>query len=240
MKSQKRKVPAVRTAKPTHAALHRGPVLFQRPPEPTEEEVIAVNRQFSAAHAAVAAVRPARFASPRNWQAWQTAVGKKYALCREHVTLFAQHFSREVIPPAVACYDWDFWRDMELLKGGDQVHLEQAVSFLEADPWFHGSGYAKEDIIPALNRLPLSSGVAARLVSVVLNMVDRRNGREFRAYKQLACKVDNPELREQLTQRVDQSDFDVRRRARWVLEALAQKDRMEQGRKAREQSSNVK
>ncbi len=232
MKSQRRKVPAAKVVKPTHTAPHRGPVLFQRPPERTKEEVTAFNRRLSVAYAAVAAVRPARFASPQNWQAWQTAVSEKYALYKEGVTLFAQHFSRTVIPAEVSRYDWDFWRDMELLKGGDQSHMEQAITFLEADPWFHGSGYAKEDIVPALNRLPLPSGFATRLVSVVLNMVDRRNGREFRAYKQLACKVDNPELREQLARRVDEGDFDVRRRARWVLEALAQKDSMERGKKS--------
>ena len=64
-------------------------------------------------------------------------------------------------------------------------------------------------------------------------MVDRRNGREFRAYKQLACKVDAPELRAQLDHRLAHTDPAVRQRARWVLEALAQKDSMEQGRKAK-------
>ena len=122
MKSQKRKVPAVRTAKPAHAASHRGPVLFQRP-ERTKEEVIAFNRRLSAAHIVVAAAYPTRLASSQNWQIWQAAVSEKYALYKEGVTLHAQHFSRTVIPADVARYDWDFWRDMALLKGGDQVHL---------------------------------------------------------------------------------------------------------------------
>ena len=78
--------------------------------------------------------------------------------------------------------------------------------------------------------------------SVVLNMVDRRDGREFRTYCRLAHKVDSPELREQLGYRLTrawpsagsltddlpalmlaaQRDRDIRRRARWVLEALEQ------------------
>ena len=237
MKFQRRKLPAARPVKPIHTAQHRGPVLFQRP-EPTKEEITAFNRRLSAAYAVVVAARPARFASPQKWQEWQAAVSEKYALYKEGVTLFAQHFSHTVIPAEVARYDWDFWRDMELLKGGDQSHMEQAIAFLEADPWFYGSGYAKEDIVPALKRLPLSSDFAARLVSVVLNMVDRRNGREFRAYQQLACKVDSPELREGLTQRMDSGDADIRRRARWVLAALAQKDHMERGKKkAKEQDA---
>lgn len=195
------------------------------------EEIAAFNRRLKLAYETVAAARPMRFNSPQNWREWQSAVGEKYALYKEGVTLHAQHFSRTVVPADVARYDWDFWRDMALLKGSDQVHLEQAITFLEADPWFFGLGYAKEDIIPAINRLVVTSSFATRLQAVVLNMVDRRNGREFRAYKQLACKVDAPELREQLEQRLTHADPAIRRRARWVLDALAQKDRMEQDRK---------
>lgn len=225
--------PAAEAVKPKHNASHREDALFQRP-EPTKEEIVEFNRRLKTAHAAVTATRQIRSVSPQKWREWQSAVGKKYALYKESVTPPAQHFSRTVIPADIARYDWDFWRDMELLRGGDQSHLEQAVAFLEADPWFFGSGYAEEDIIPAINRLTLSSSFAARLQTIVLNMVDRRNGREFRAYKRLACKVDSPELREQLAQRVDQDNLDVRRRARWVLEALAQKDRMERTKKPQE------
>ena len=234
MKPQtKRKVPATEPSRPRHQPAAHEPPLFQRP-EPTTEEIVAFNRRLKLANENVAAARPIRSVSPRKWQEWQSAVSEKYALYKEGVTLHAQHFSRTVIPADVARYDWDFWRDMELLKGGDQAHLEQAVTFLEADPWFFGSGYAKEDIIPAINRLVVTSSFATRLQAVILNMVGRRNGREFRVYKQLACKVDAPELREQLARRVEQGDFDVRRRARWILEALAQKDTMEAAKRAQD------
>jgi len=200
------------------------------------QEIGAVRQQ-------IAETRPSRFDTPQKWEAWAEAVHHKYAIYKVHVTLFAQYFSREVISEEVARYDWDFWRDMELLRGGDQTKLETAVAFLEADPFFYGSGYAKEDIIPAINRLDLPPKLVGRLQAVVLNMIDRRDGREFRAYCRLARKVDSPELREQLEHRltrawpsarsltddlpalmlVAQQERAIRRRARWVLEALGEK-----------------
>lgn len=218
----RRKAPGTETSKPKHEPKPKGPPLFQRP-EPTAAEIKAASQELGAAYQRIAEARPSRFDTPQKWERWVEAVQQKYALYEAHVTLFAQHFSREVVPEEVARYDWDFWRDMELLRGGDRTHLEGAVAFLEADPCFHGSGYAKEDIIPAINRLDLPPRLVGRLQTVVLNMVDRRHGREFRAYCRLAHKVDAPELREQLTRRLAHDDPNVRRRARWVLEALGQK-----------------
>ena len=231
MKSQRRKVPGVELIKPRHKQSIQTPALFQRPAEPTKEELAAFRQAIGAVHAAIAAARPTRFDTPQNWRAWEEAIEQKYALYKEHVPLPAQHFSREIISPEVACYDWDFWRDMELLKGGDQSKLEQAVAFLEDDPWFYGSGYDKVRLVRYIKLPMLTPSYIGRLQSVVLRMVETRNGTDFGAFCRLARKVDDADLREQLTQRLDGGDVDIRRRARWVLEALAQKDSMEQGRK---------
>lgn len=126
-----------------------------------------------------------------------------------------------------AAYPAEFWEDYQKLKLGDAAGLESAVRFLEADPYFHHSGYTKVKLIRHIKPPMLIPEYIRRLQNVILEMVERRNGQEFRAYCKLARKVDGPELREQLAQRVDLGDFDVRRRARWVLEALAQKDTME-------------
>ena len=130
-----------------------------------------------------------------------------------------------------AAYPTGFWKSYQNLCAGDPAGLEAAVSFLEADPWFPNSGYVKVKLIRHIKLPMLTPSDIGRLQSVVLEMVERRNGQEFRAYCKLARKVDSHDFREQLTQRADQGDFDVRRRARWVLEALVQKDSMEQGRK---------
>ena len=132
-------------------------------------------------------------------------------------------------------YPSSFSRSQDQLRVGDPAGLEDAVGFLEADPIFDGTGWRKEYLIQLLRDMDVPDNYADRLRAVVLNLVDRRDGREFRAFCRLACKVDASELREQLTRRLtDGGNPDVRRRARWVLEALAQKDRMEKTQKAHE------
>ena len=139
-----------------------------------------------------------------------------------------------------AAYPAGFWASYERLYTGDAAGLEAAVTFLEADPWFHGSGYVKVKLTRHIKPPMLTPSSVTRLQSVVLEMVERRNGQEFRAYCKLARKVDGPELREGLTRRLDNDDADIRRRARWVMEALAQKDSMEQGRETKKQRRKSK
>lgn len=191
-----------------------------RPVEPDPALLKQYREESRNAGSHVAVTRPARRNTPEGWEAWQDAVCRKYEVYKRHVPLFAQHFSAEPLSPEASRYDWDFWRDMELLRGGDETRLEAAVAFLEADPWFHGSGYAKEDIIPGVCRLALPSNVASRLQAVVLNIVEHRHGREFRAFCRLARKVDSLELREELGRCSASDDPTVSRRARWMLEAL--------------------
>lgn len=130
-----------------------------------------------------------------------------------------------------AAYPMGFWEDCEKLKAGDAAGLETVIRFLEADPYFFRSGYIKAWLIRGIKPSMLKPADIKRLQNVVLSLIDRRDDRDFRAFCKLARKVDSPKLREQLAQRINQGNFDVRRRARWVLEALAQKDSMEQGKK---------
>ena len=143
--------------------------------------------------------------------------------------------------PAInAVYPPGFWKQYAQFCSGDASKLGMAVAFLEADPWVFGSGCVKEDFIQAIKHIELPPVYVTRLQNVVLSIVDRRDGREFRDYCRLARKVDAPELRTQLKHRLtraqpgDQSltndqpsllkaiqkDKNIRRRARWVLEAL--------------------
>lgn len=122
-----------------------------------------------------------------------------------------------------AAYPPGFAEDFARLKQGDKTGLETAIRFLEADPFFFGTGYVKKKLIRFIKPPMLSSADAARLRNVVISMVDKRHDREFRAFCRLARKVDAPELRTELTRRLESDERDVRRRARWVLEALEQK-----------------
>lgn len=168
--------------------------------------------------------------------------------CRSH---HADPEAKAVIEAARRLYEraWEmayppgFWEDYERLRSGDPAGMGSAVSFLEADPWFDQSGYVKEKIIRSLKPAMMTLEYSARLRAVILRIVDQRDGREFRAYCRLARKVDSPELREQLRQRLTRAwpsarsltddlpalmlmarqDRAIRRRARWVLEALGEK-----------------
>ena len=97
--------------------------------------------------------------------------------------------------------------------------MATAVKFLEADPWFDGSGYTKAELIRRITRVALPQVVAERLLQIVVATVDRRDRREFRQYCRLARKVDSQELREDLSLRLQHDDPAVTRRARWVLDA---------------------
>jgi hypothetical protein len=127
------------------------------------------------------------------------------------VELFRSAMAR-AYPPA-------FWEDYEDLKEGHSASLATAAKFLEADPWFHGSGYTKAELIRYISRLDIPEDFAERLRRVVLATVDRRDRREFRQYCRLARKLDSPELREKLALRLHHDDPAVRRRAPWALDA---------------------
>jgi len=114
-------------------------------------------------------------------------------------------------------YPGDFGEDIERLKAGDARGLEGVIRFLEADPMFFGSGYAKADLIRFINRMPLTEHQAKRLRAVALAIVDRRASQEFRRYCRLAARVNHPGLREELRSRAACGDPAVARRARWML-----------------------
>src|SRR5215468_12433620 len=98
--------------------------------------------------------------------------------------------------------------------------VDEAIKYLEKDEWKFRSGYAKADLICLLRKLDLKPNEAERLRRVVLAVIDGRDRREFRHYCRLACKVDSPQLRKELTRRLEDENEVVRRHARWALEYL--------------------
>lgn len=111
------------------------------------------------------------------------------------------------------------WNDVQRLENGNPAGVGSVAKFLEADPWFFRSGYLKADLIKLLNRVEIPPVYADRLRKVIINVVEKRDRREFRSYCRLAKRLDNPKLREELAKRLEDKDPSVRRRARWVLEA---------------------
>lgn len=122
-----------------------------------------------------------------------------------------------------------FGESVRRLQAGDASGLEDVVAHLEADPIYEGAGFQKEGLIRLLHGVTIPQQYLPRLQAAVLTVVDHRHWRDFRDFCRLAKLVDGPALREQLTQRLESSDPDIKRRAQWVLDALAQKDSMARG-----------
>ncbi len=222
MKPQtKRKTPGKKEAKKQTTQAGKAPDQTQTPDSVLMGQY---HQETRPAYEASQAAYPFRLDSPESWKKWEAAVVQQFGVYKKYERLL---YPQEPVMEEARNSMWDFQRDMVLMQGGDKSKVDVAIAFLEADPWFHGSGYAKAKLIRYLKPPMLKPDEIKRLQNVVLSLVDRRDDRDFRAFCKLARKVDGPRLREQLTQRLAQNDLNVQRRARWVLEALAQKDRME-------------
>jgi hypothetical protein len=119
-------------------------------------------------------------------------------------------------------YSAELGKAYGLVRDADPAGLETAIRFLEEDPLCFRSGYIKADLLRFLTRFDLTERVADRLRIVILSVVERRYGREFRAYCRLARKLDSAEFRQELERRLAHPDPNVRRRAGWVLAACEQ------------------
>lgn len=135
-------------------------------------------------------------------------------LRRRAVEVF-QRCLKEAYPPG---FDAKF----ALLKAGRSEGLEMALAFLEADPWFFGSGYVKADLLRFICRMSVAPVYWPRLKRIVLAAILLRDRRELRFYRRLAGKVFDSEFSQQVEALTVHEDAGVRRRARWILEHCRQ------------------
>lgn len=105
---------------------------------------------------------------------------------------------------------------LRALATGSLGHIEAAIAFLEADPWFFRSGYEKQALIRHLKRARLDDDQKRRLAAVVVAAIDGRDRREFRHYGRLACAVWSDALDDAIAERMQSADPGIRRRAYWV------------------------
>lgn len=68
---------------------------------------------------------------------------------------------QEAYPPG-------FEAKFALLKAGRREGLEMALAFLEADPWFFGSGYVKADLLRFICRMSVDPVHWPRLKQIVI------------------------------------------------------------------------
>lgn len=106
------------------------------------------------------------------------------------------------------------------VRRGDPVGAEQVIEFLEADPYYFGSGYLKANLLRWLGRVPLNASQMQRLRAVVLKVVALGWRREFRRYCTFAKRLDAPPFRHELARLTASRDVEVSKRARRVLNAL--------------------
>lgn len=123
-----------------------------------------------------------------------------------------------------ATYSRVYPEDLRLFEQGalpgSEIGTADILDFVEADPVFFRSGYMKEALLGALKQRPLTQHEITRLQTVILNVVQKADRREFRRFCRAAAVVDDQNFREELKGLEVAEDPGVRRRSRWVLEAL--------------------
>jgi len=111
------------------------------------------------------------------------------------------------------------WPDkLKEVETDDGEWRENAITFLEVNPRYFRSGYDKAQLLRYLKRADLSPKHQQRLQAVLLDVVGRPSGVEFRQYCQLASRLASKELASALSKLVKSEDEGVRRRASWMLE----------------------
>jgi hypothetical protein len=108
----------------------------------------------------------------------------------------------------------------EMPRGHSAV-LEDAIRFLETDPYFFRSGCLKGDLLRYLARAPLDAHQEARLRDVVLARIRGPSRREFRRYCRIARRLSTPEFIAQLKEVVETEPGLAARHAEWVLQAIS-------------------
>lgn len=81
---------------------------------------------------------------------------------------------------------------LEKLKARDPDTIEDALQFLECDPFFHRSGYIKEKLIRRLKHCELTEPQRKRAINLILRGIDRGFGKEFWEYSRLAGVLYSP------------------------------------------------
>ncbi len=113
----------------------------------------------------------------------------------------------------------------ERVRAHDPRAIDEAIAWLETDPFCLYSGYTKQTLMRALARAKLSTRQADRLRKVVLQVITRGPRQEFRDTRRLAVRLDSREFRDNLSRLRLQADEGTAQRAQWILDAMRAVDR---------------
>ena len=170
-------------------------------PFPYAERARAANEARARVAEARELLRKLGHSNPQAVRAWREAINqRKAATPRE--------------------YSGSLFEALETLGQGSRADLEEVIHFLEADPGFKGSDVLKTIALRRLKYVPLEPDEVERLRRVVLNIVDRRDGSDFRDYCGLARHLMTPGFRREVEARTTSIDSAIARHAEWVISAL--------------------
>ena len=109
------------------------------------------------------------------------------------------------------------------LRGSVPYAVEEAILYLEVDPWYHRSGYLKERLIRGLKAATFKNTERTRLLNVCWNAAAGTNRREFRNYCSLASVVGDSDLIELLERVSEDRDNAAKGKFSFMLNYLRQK-----------------
>jgi hypothetical protein len=106
---------------------------------------------------------------------------------------------------------------LDRLSRGDGPSVDEALSFLEEDPYFFRSGYARERLARRLASVELTEAQRTRARTVVLTTVDGQRHCPQPGVGRLARAVADNSLRRELRARLHDRDNATARRALGVI-----------------------
>lgn len=116
-----------------------------------------------------------------------------------------------------------FWHAVDSvasrIPAGDSSAIDEALDFLEVDPWCFRSGYAKELLLRRMGGRTLSPTQVARLAGIGRSWVDGPPRREFRDLCRVATRQ-VPELRSWALTRLGAGEARERLHALWLFTAF--------------------
>lgn len=98
--------------------------------------------------------------------------------------------------------------------------VDRALAFLEADPRYFRSGYAKQRILRRLANLPMTGDERARACTLIVRYVDRGASGALREVRRVARRKADNAVRHALRDRLASDDPLVAWRALYVLDAV--------------------
>lgn len=173
----------------------------------TREAIAEVERIENAHHKAIYTTFVCRNQGPKAWKAWEDATSAWHA----------QRYPTERL-----------WEDQFLadLRTSARQAIDEAILYLEVDPWYFRSGYLKERLIRGLKAADLTERDRRRLRNVIWNVAGGRNRREFRDYCSLAAVVGDDGLIQLLEDVSPERDRDAKGKFGYLLRYLQQNTKL--------------